>query len=85
MLDNKPYQDTKALNETACEIDRARKMHSSFASAHEGLAVIHEEFVELQMEVYKKRQNRDIDKMRLEAIQIAAMAIRFASDITPRS
>lgn len=75
--------DDVALGEIAIELARARRLHTGrFASAHEGLSVIEEEYIELRLEVYKKQRSRDVEKMRAEAIQIAAMAARFASDLT---
>lgn len=53
----------------------------SFHSAHEGLAVIEEEFEELKKEVFKKPPDRDLYDMAKEARQVAAMAIRFLIDI----
>lgn len=73
--------DEKVLNDIADELKRARDGHSPLHSAHEGIAVIEEEYIELREEVYKKRENRDLDKMRKEAIQIAAMAVRFIVDL----
>jgi len=55
-----------------------------FNSAHEGLAVIQEEFEELKSEVFKKSKYRNDSEMRREAIQIAAMAVRFIIDVTDR-
>lgn len=52
-----------------------------FNSAHEGFAVLHEEFDELKAHVWTNQKQRDIDCMRKEAIQVAAMAIRFAVEI----
>lgn len=52
-----------------------------FHSAHEGLAVIEEEFEELKREVFKKQKERDGGKMMKEALQLATMAIRFMVDI----
>lgn len=50
-------------------------------SAHEGYAVLKEEVDELWDEVKAKQGSRDIEAMRAEAIQVAAMAARFAIDI----
>lgn len=51
-----------------------------YNSAHEGLAVIHEEFDELKAHVWTNQKRRDLEAMRAEAIQLAATAIRFAAD-----
>lgn len=50
-------------------------------SAHEGYAVLLEELDELWEHVKAKQFDRDIVAMQYEAIQVAAMAIRFAIDV----
>jgi hypothetical protein len=55
-------------------------IYPSFNSAHEGYAVLLEEFDELWDEVKKNPTKRDPAAMRKEAIQVAAMAIRFAAE-----
>jgi len=70
-----------ALKNIQDEYNRAVMKNGSFHSAHEGLAVILEEFEELKEEVWKKRQDRDSAKMYSEAMQIAAMGLRFMIDI----
>jgi NTP pyrophosphatase (non-canonical NTP hydrolase) len=60
------------------ELTRAMCAFPSFHSAHEGYAVLLEEVDELWDEVKKKQGTRDRAKLRKEAIQVAAMALRFA-------
>ena len=60
------------------ELERARAKFGAFASAHEGLAVIEEEFLELRHEVF---WGKDPAAKRAEAVQVAAMAIRFIEDV----
>ena len=62
------------------EFERATEKHKTFNSAHEGYAVLLEEVDELWEEVKKKYEKRDGTKMRKEAVQVAAMAIRFIVD-----
>lgn len=67
----------------AVEIDSelwmARHTYGPMRSAHEGFAILLEEVDELWDEVKKKESDRA--KMRAEALQVAAMAIRFAQDV----
>lgn len=67
--------------DVAVELCVATKKNGPFNSAHEGLAVLWEEFEELKEEVFKKAKERDIDNMKQEAIQVGAMAMRFLIDI----
>lgn len=70
------------VNAASDELVRATGLHRhKFNSAHEGYAVILEELDELWDEVKKNGQKRDIQKMRDEAIQVAAMAMRFVIDV----
>lgn len=52
-----------------------------FNSAHEGFSILMEEVDELWDEVKKKQTNRTIVEMRKEALQVAAMALRFAVEV----
>jgi hypothetical protein len=52
-----------------------------FNSAHEAYAVLKEEFDELWEHVMTKQKNRNLLEMRKEAIQVAAMALRFATEV----
>jgi hypothetical protein len=64
---------------------RATSLHGDFQSAHEGLAVIREEYLELESEVFWGRKTRSdavwLDRIEREAVQIAAMALRFIVDV----
>lgn len=64
------------------EFKRAVSLHPKFNSRHEGLAILQEEVFELQTEVYKNHaKNPEIKaNQRKEAVQVAAMAIRFIYD-----
>lgn len=69
-------------SEIFAEWDFASKKFGPFHSSHEGFAVLHEEFDELKAEVWKngtKHPDRDAN-MRKEAVQVAAMALRFLTD-----
>jgi len=57
----------------------ATNKFGKFNSKHEGLAVIWEEFTELKDEVFLKISDKE--KMKHEATQIGAMAMRFIFDI----
>ncbi len=60
------------------ELQFALKQHGDLNSTHEGYAVILEELEELWIEIKKKKHQREPTFMRREAIQVAAMAIKFA-------
>ncbi len=68
------------VDEVVAELERATALHGPMSSAHEGYAVLQEEVDELWEEV--KANIRDDDTMRAEAVQVAAMAIRFILDCT---
>ena len=78
-MDNQKLE--KILTAVAIEFGSASKKHGSFHSAHEGYAVILEELDELKEQVWEKRARRNPAKMRQEAVQTAAMAVRFIYDL----
>lgn len=67
--------------EIDAELYRAKNGHAAQNSAHEGYAVLLEEVDELWDEIKKNKRERDPAKMRAEAVQVAAMAIRFIQDV----
>jgi hypothetical protein len=62
-------------------LKNALRNYPPFTSAHEGYAILLEEVDELKEEVWKKPALRSRDAMRKEAVQVAAMAIRFVQDV----
>ncbi len=67
----------EAVSMVRVELLKAQAKFPAFHSSHEGYAVIHEEVDELWDEV--KSNNRF--KQRAEAVQVAAMALRFLVDL----
>jgi len=63
------------------EFSTASLKYGKFASAHEGYAIIHEELDELWDEVKKNGATREGKLMTREAMQVAAMAMRFMVDM----
>lgn len=84
------------LIEVAAELEKARATHAQMNSHHEGYAVILEELDELwdvcKMNTHKfgdssdkaELRKRKRAAMRKEALQIAAMAVRFIEDVCDR-
>ena len=70
-----------ALQDAKAELIGAASVWPAFNSAHEGFGVLSEEVSELWDEVRVKQAHRDPEKLRREAIQVAAMAIRFAVEV----
>lgn len=71
-----------ALMAVRDEVTRAQSLWPRpFSCAHEGWAVILEELDELWDEVKLNQKKRDLDQMRKEAVQVAAMAIRFIVEV----
>lgn len=80
---------TPDLYEHACqkvlaEIRRAKLKHGAdFHGAHEGYAIMLEEVDELWEEVKKQAGGRDLAAHK-EAMQVAAMAIRYMVEVANR-
>lgn len=84
-MDGTPHQaEDDQLHVVVLMIEELRKATANngpFHSAHEGIAVIKEEYDELWDEIKKKAINRDPEKLQKEAVQLGAMAMRFIMDI----
>ncbi len=78
-----PLRETMAAVEN--ELVTAMANWPAWNSAHEGYAVMAEEFDELWDHVKTNQKKRDLVKMKKEAIQVAAMAIRFALTVCDES
>lgn len=63
------------------EVREAQKNWPAANSAHEGYAILLEEMDELKAHVWTNQKKRDLTAMRKEAIQVAAMAVRFAAEV----
>lgn len=71
------------LDEVDVELDRAITKHpQAFRSNHEGFAILKEEVDELWGATIK--QGADDFDVRAEAVQVAAMAVRFILDMDAR-
>lgn len=76
-----PPEVTELVNAIWIELSTATVKYPPMASAHEGYAVLLEEVDELWHEVKCRPAARSRARMRAEAIQVAAMAIRFVLDV----
>lgn len=75
----------RCFEEVRAEFIKASSKFAPFNSAHEGYAIIKEELDELWDEVKddKRTYSERSEAMRAEAVQVAAMALRFIVDVTP--
>lgn len=81
----------EVANEIKAELESLPEKYANtdFNSTHEGIAVIWEEFEELKNEVFFGAKNlieytpsTHRRRMRKEAIQVAAMCVRFIQELT---
>jgi hypothetical protein len=56
----------------------ARDVFPRFYSRHEAIAVIREEYLELEEAIFR---NRDTNVVRMEALQVAAMAVLLVYEL----
>lgn len=71
---------TAALYLVELELRRARNRFPAYQSAHEALAVIREEYLELEQAIFHGGGHDAYE----EAVQLAAMATRYLVDIGER-
>lgn len=83
MAVKQPLRDASALaaREVYQECLRAMDRYPAMNSAHEGYAVLKEEVDELWDEIKRQDADRSIDRMRVEAVQVGAMAVRFLGGV----
>ena len=72
----------KILQAVSAELERACMKFVPFTSAHEGYAILLEKIRRSSGMEMLKNMYPDKGRMAKEAIQIAAMAIRFVQDIS---
>jgi hypothetical protein len=73
--------DTNLFSEVMEELARATAAYGPFNSAHEGFAVLNKEIDEMWDDVRLKQSDPTRkERMRHEAIQVAAMALRFLKE-----
>ncbi len=73
--------ESKACRDVLRELAKARKKFPVMASAHEGWAILREEVDELWDDVKGPDDSGRGGRMRAEAVQVAAMALRFIEDV----
>jgi len=83
------YKYSKALDEVTDELRRLKALcddpdhpFGSLQSVHQGYGLLLEELDELWDEIKKKNDLRNPKAMREETKQLAALAIRFMTDLT---
>ena len=73
----------RALLEVEDELRAAMDRYPAMQSAHEGYAVLLEEADELWTEVKRHAPHKpNFHRMHEEAVQVAAMSVRFLIDVT---
>lgn len=74
-------RDEKAYELVQAEVERAISLYPAFRSHHEGYAIIKEEVEELWEIIKRKPDSVKLEELREEAVQTAAMALRFLIDL----
>jgi hypothetical protein len=78
---DEPASLNDVLAAVADEVVKAEANWPPMNSAHEAYGVLTEEYRELESHVFTNQKRRDLAAMRAEAVQVAAMAVRFIRDV----
>ncbi len=70
---------THLVDDLLHELAKAESKYPPYHSAHEGLAIIEEEFEELKRVVWQKKP--DTWELRKEALHVACTALRFLKSL----
>lgn len=74
----------KYLAQVKTELVRALRKYPAHPSLEHSLAVLREEYLELEQEVFQQHGARSTEAIRLEATQVAAMATRLMLELEQR-
>lgn len=74
------HKQMLALTVVGHEFEHAESKFPPFASAHEGYAIIKEEVDELWDEIKNNKTSTEYERCK-EAMQVAAMALRYIVDL----
>ena len=70
----------KVIEAVVKEYTECCAKYVAFSSLHEGHSILREEFEELWDEIKMKAENRDLEAVKQEAVQVAACAMRILLD-----
>jgi len=73
---------SKIAKDAKHEIDKSEEQDGPFHSLLEGLTVLREQYFKLEQEIFGNAP-KNTDTVRLEAIQVAAVATRIAMMVSP--
>lgn len=78
------YLVSKVVKEVNTEIEFGEDRFGPFHSLYEALAILREEYLETETAIFwEASRKNDVNLVRKEAIQVAAVAIRLAVMLTP--
>jgi hypothetical protein len=80
MIDDEEDRIADAFEAVCLELRSAMREFPPFRSAHEGVALVEEEFIELRDAAYWPHKEDTGDEV-VEATQLAAMSIRYLIDV----